>query len=81
MTSKLERARWALKGLELQGVQALDCEYPCMDHLRKTVYQDEEIEIKVCYCDKYVEILGLTDSEFEKLTNYEGGLRYIKEEI
>lgn len=79
MTSKLERARLALKEHELQGMQAFDCEALCDPH--ETIYQDEEISIKVCYPCQYVDILGLDDSDFKKLTRLRNGHRFIKKEI
>lgn len=79
MTSKLERARLALKEHELQGMQAFNCEALCDS--RETVYQDEEISIKVCYSWQYVDILGLNDSDFKKLTRLRNGHRFVSKEI
>lgn len=79
MVSKLERARLALKEHELQGMQAFDCEALC--DTRDVVYSDEEIAIKVSYYWGYVEILGLDDSDFKKLTTLRYGHRFIRKGI
>lgn len=79
MVSKLERARLALKERKLQGMQAFNCEALCDP--RETVYQDGEIAIKVCYSWGYVDILGLDDSDFKKLTTLRNGHRFIKKGI
>lgn len=79
MTSKLERARLALKEHGLQGMQAFDCEAPADS--RETVYEDEEITIKVSHTFGYVDILGLSDSDFKKLTRLRKGHRFVKKEI
>jgi hypothetical protein len=79
MTSKLERARLALKEHKLQGMQVFDCEALCDP--RETVYQDKEITIKVCYSCRYVDILGLDDSDFKKLTTLRNGHRFVKKRI
>lgn len=79
MTSKLERARLALKEHELQGMQAFNCEAYC--DTRVTLYSDGGITIKVSYYWGYVEILGLDDSDFKKLTTLRDGIRSVKKEI
>lgn len=79
MTSKLERARLALKEHGLQGMLAFDRDASC--DIRETVYQDEEITIKVSYGWGYVDILGLSDSDFKKLTRLRKGYRFVKKEI
>lgn len=79
MTSKLERARLALKEHKLQGMQAFNCEAFC--DTRHVVYCDEEIAIKVSYDWGYVEILGISDSDFKKLTTLRNGHRFVRKGI
>lgn len=35
-----------------------------------TIYEDEDLEIDVCYYYSYFEVFGLSDAEFEELEKY-----------
>ena len=40
-----------------------------------TVYKDDDIQIDICYSYAYFEVFGLTDAEFDKLSEYYASLR------
>lgn len=36
----------------------------------ETIYDDNEVQIDICYRWSYFEVFGLTDKEFQELTEY-----------
>lgn len=39
------------------------------------IYRDDNIQIDICYYYEYFEVFGLTDDEFEELSNYYASLK------
>lgn len=62
------------------GMQAFNCESLVGDH-RDLVYDEDGIEVHVCYYYEYVEILGLSKNEFTQLVKSRYGLDHIKEDL
>ena len=60
---RLERLKRVLKDNDLLGEQCFDCESLVGDH-RETIYNEDGIQVLVCYYYEYVEILGLSDDEY-----------------
>lgn len=46
----------------------------------KTIYEDEDLTIDVCYRYSYFEVFGLSDAEFEELARYYNSLLFEESE-
>ena len=62
------------------GMQAFDCESLVGDS-RDLVYDEDGIEVYVCYYYDYVEILGISKNEFNQLVKSKYGFDHIKEDL
>ena len=64
---RLERLKKVLRDNNLLGEQCFDCESLVGDP-RETIYDEDGIEVLVCPYYGYVEILGLSDDEYQSIT-------------
>lgn len=62
------------------GMQVFDSKSLVGDY-RELVYDEEGIEVYVCYYYDYVEILGISKNEFNQLVKSKYGFDHIKEEL
>lgn len=68
--TNLEKAKEVIKKYFVQG----DCGlYNCGNYAgdpMSTIYEDDNITIKICYCWSYFEVFGLSQKEFSELKEF-----------
>lgn len=69
-----------LRKSDFLGMQVFDSESLVGD-CRDLVYDEDGIEVYVCYYYDYVEILGLSKDEFNQLVESKHGFDHIKENL
>lgn len=77
---RLERLKRVLKDNDLLGEQFFDCESLVGDP-RETIYNEDGIQVLVCYYYEYVEILGLSDDEYKSITEQDSFSRIIRHDL
>lgn len=77
---RLERLKEVLRDNDLLGEQCFDCESLVGDH-RETIYDEDGIKVLVCYYYEYVEILGLSDDEYQSITEKKSCFRVIRRNL
>lgn len=78
--SRIENLKKFLRNSGLLGMQVFNSESLVGDN-REIVYSDGNIKVLVCYYWEYVEILGLSESEFNSIKTRMGLHDYIKKTL
>lgn len=75
MSKRLDKAKKVIRD-NFSSAQCglFDCRNVVGDHM-VTVYEDDDIQIDICYHWEYFEVFGLTDAEFDELSKYYASLR------
>ena len=75
MSKRLDKAKKVIRD-NFSNAQCglFDCRNVVGDRM-VTVYKDDDIQIDICYRYSYFEVFGLTDAEFDKLSEYYASLR------
>jgi hypothetical protein len=61
-------------------MQVFNCPSLVGDY-RETVYEEDGIEVLVCYYWDYVEVLGISDEEFKAISTRKGFLTHLKKHL
>lgn len=73
--SKLAKAKKIIKAnWKMADCGIFDCRNLVGDPM-ETIYEEDGLQIDICYGWAYFEVFGLTDSEFEQLADYYCKLR------
>lgn len=73
--SKLEKAKEIImENYNDAYCGIFDCRNTAGDRMT-TVYEDEELQVDICYDWNYFEVFGLTDEEFTELETFYGQIR------
>lgn len=78
--SKIDNLKSFLRNSDLLGKQVFNCESLVCD-TREVVYSKDGVRVLVCYYWDYVEILGLSESEFDSIKTRHGGFDFIKKTL
>lgn len=69
-----------LRSSNLLGMQVFNCP-SLVDDYRESVYEQDGIEVLVCPYYEYVEILGISNEEFNAISTHDGVSNYLKEHL
>lgn len=69
-----------LRNSNLLGMQVFNSPSLVGDY-RETVYEEDGIEVLVCYYWDYVEVLGISDEEFRAISTIKGSSRHLKKHL
>lgn len=78
--SKIDNLKKFLRTSDLLGMQVFNSESLVGD-AREVVYSKDGVRVLVCYYWNYVEILGLSESEFNSIKTRIGGFDHIKKRL
>ena len=78
--NRFQRLVEFLRKSDFLGMQVFDSESLVGD-CRDLVYDEDGIEVYVCYYYEYVEILGLSKDEFNQLVESKHGFDHIKDDL
>lgn len=78
--NRFQRLVEFLRKSDFLGMQVFDSESLVGDY-RDLVYDEDGIEVKVCYYYEYIEILGISKNEFNQLVESKHGFDHIKDDL
>lgn len=78
--SKIDNLKKFLRNSNLLGKQVFNSEALVGDN-REVVYSKDGVVVLVCYYWDYVEILGLSESEFNSIKTRKGHYDFIKKTL
>lgn len=65
---KMDKLRQFLTQSGYRGMQTFDCRNTVGDYMN-TIYDSDGIQVDICYGWSYLEIFGLTDEEYQSLSD------------